>query len=68
MSIPCRSAGRETQSLKKRSVGLSTTSLIWEKSGLSRDTREFRLVRVKLSWPSIRMFLREEGIPRSVEL
>lgn len=61
---PCGSVGREIQSLKKRSDGLS--SFTGEKSGLSSDTRELR--RGNESSPPLSPFRRAVGVPRNVEL
>lgn len=63
---PCWSAGRENQSLKKRSDGLSTTSLSWEKSCLISDAKELR--RVSVNSPPLNPLRSAAGIPRSVEL
>lgn len=64
IKTPCGSAGRENQSLKKRSDGLS--SFTGEKSGLSSDTRELR--RGSKSSPPLSPFRRDVGVPRKVEL
>lgn len=64
IKTPCGSAGRENQSLKKRSDGLS--SFTGEKSGLSSDTRELR--RGSESSPPLSPFRRDVGVPRKVEL
>lgn len=61
---PCGSAGRQNQSLKKRSDGLS--SFTGEKSGLSSDTRELR--RGSGSSAPLSPFRRDVGVARKVEL
>lgn len=61
---PRGSAGRQNQSLKKRSDGLS--SFTGEKSGLSSDTSELR--RGGGSSPPLSPFRRDVGVARKVEL